>query len=49
MKQYIVNVLIGLQSVKKFVVNSFDIAETIADNFRDEVTDAVISEVTYNQ
>ena len=49
MKQYIVDVLIGLQSVKKFVVNSIDIAETIADNLRDDVTDVVIREVTYNQ
>jgi hypothetical protein len=45
MKKYIVDVLIGFQSVKKYVVETLDIAEMIAENFRDDVTDVVIREV----
>ena len=46
MKQYIVNVLVFGQSVKKYVVAQIEIAETIADRFRDDETDVIIQEVT---
>jgi hypothetical protein len=45
MKRYIVDVLIGLHSAKKFVVDSLDVAEMMAEHFRDDVTDVVIREV----
>jgi hypothetical protein len=45
MKRYIVDVLIGLHSAKKFVVDSLDVAEMMAEYFRDDVTDVVIREV----
>lgn len=45
MKKYIVDVLIGFHSAKRFVVDTLDIAEMIADNLRDDVTDVIIREV----
>lgn len=48
MNKYIVEVLIGFQSVKKYVVESLDIAEMIAENFRDDVTDVIIREAIVN-
>lgn len=48
MKQYIVDVLIGLQSVKKYVVDNIEIAQMIAENIKDDVTDVVIREAKLN-
>lgn len=45
MNKYIVEVLVGFQSVKKYVVETLDIAEMIAENYRDDLTDAIIREV----
>lgn len=45
MKKYIVDVLIGFQSVKKLVVDTLDIAEMIAENYRDDITYVIIREV----
>lgn len=45
MNKYIVEVLVGFQSVKRYAVETLDIAEMIAHNFRDDVTDVVIREV----
>lgn len=45
MKRYIVDIMIGMQSVKKFAVDTQAIAEMMAEYFRDDVTEAVIREV----
>ena len=45
MKQYIVEVYIADQTVKQFVTESHDIAETIADGIADDICDTRIKEV----
>lgn len=47
MNKYIVEVLVGFQSVKKLVVDTLDIAEMLAENFSDDVTDVIIREVIF--
>lgn len=46
MKKYIIEIMIGFQSVKKYVAETFDIAEMLAENFSDDVTDVIIREVS---
>jgi hypothetical protein len=46
MKQYIVEVKVGFQTVKKYVAEQLSIAEMIAESVRDDITDAFIREVT---
>lgn len=45
MKKYIVEILVSFQTVKKYVTDSIDIAEMIADNYSDDYHDVVIREV----
>ena len=45
MKQYIVDIIIGMQTVKKFVVDTLDVAEMMAEYLRDDMTDVIIREV----
>ena len=48
MKHYIVDVLIGLQSVKKYVVDNIEVAQMMAENIKDDVTDVVIREAKFS-
>jgi len=45
MKKYIVEILVSYQTVKKYVTDSIDVAEMIADNYSDDYYEAVIREV----
>ena len=45
MKNYTVEVLIGIETAKKYVVATLELAETMAAHLRDDVTDVVIREV----
>jgi len=47
-KQYVVEVYIALQKVRQFVTDSKEIAETIAENIKDDVYDASIKEEVVN-
>lgn len=49
MKQYIVEVYVADQKVKQFVTDSYDIAETIADNIADDIMDTRIKEVEFGE
>jgi len=47
MTQYIVEVLIGLQTVRKYVVDQLGVAEMLAENIQDDLTDVIIREVRF--